>query len=198
VEEVRLSPEDIRGLGEDGLGDKILAGLLHPGGLLSYLHEYGISADQLRQAAEQARTAEKSRGQISSPNTGDGDVAQAAHSARRLVRLSRVLERLADEVACGRAGPAYSLLADGNGLIAQGRRPWVFDISGFSCSTEQRTETFCVSSYRSCRTCPRSASAGTHGLFRSGISPSIATVWLSEPRKMKTGRGGDQRPGLRQ
>jgi hypothetical protein len=127
VEEVRLSPEDIRGLGEDGLGDKILAGLLHPGGLLSYLHEYGISADQLRQAAEQARTAEKSRGQISSPNTGDGDVAQAAHSARRLVRLSRVLERLADEVACGRAGPAYSLLADGNGLIAQGRRPWVFD-----------------------------------------------------------------------
>jgi hypothetical protein len=37
------------------------------------------------------------------------------------------LERLADELACGRAGPAYSLLVEGNGLIAQGRRPWVFD-----------------------------------------------------------------------
>jgi hypothetical protein len=63
----------------------------------------------------------------SSPEVGDRDLAQAANSAPRLVRLSRVLERLADELACGRAGPAYSLLADGHGLIAQGRRPWVFD-----------------------------------------------------------------------
>jgi hypothetical protein len=43
------------------------------------------------------------------------------------VRVSRVLERLADELASGRPGPAYSLLADGEGLIAQGRRAWVFD-----------------------------------------------------------------------
>jgi len=48
VEEVRLSPEDIRGLGEDGLGEKILAGLLHPAGLLSCLRDQGVSADQLR------------------------------------------------------------------------------------------------------------------------------------------------------
>ena len=127
VEEAKLSPEDIRGLGEDGLGRRILAGLLHPGGLLSYLRDHGVSADQLREAAEGARTAERSRGQISSPDGGDGELAQAANSAPRLVRLSRVLERLADELACGREGPAYSLLADGNGLIAQGRRPWVFD-----------------------------------------------------------------------
>jgi hypothetical protein len=114
-------------LGEDGLGEVILAGLIHPGGLLSYLRDQGISADQLREAAEGTRAAERSRGQISKPDGGDGELAQAANSAPRLVRLSRVLERLADEVTCGREGPAYSLLADGNGLIAQGRRPWVFD-----------------------------------------------------------------------
>jgi len=36
------------------------------------------------------------------------------------------LERLADELASGRPGPAYSLLSDDDGLIAQGRRPWPF------------------------------------------------------------------------
>jgi hypothetical protein len=127
VEAVKLSPEAIRGLGENGLGETILAGLIHPGGLLSYLRDHEISADQLREGAEGARTAERSRGQVSSPDGGDADLAQAANSAPRLVRLSRVLERLADELACGRAGPAYSLLTDGHGLIAQGRRPWVFD-----------------------------------------------------------------------
>lgn len=127
VEEVKLSPEDVRGIGEAGLGDKMLAGLLHPGGLLSYLPDQGISADQLRQAAEEARTTERHRRQVSNPNGGDSDLAHAAKSATRLVRLSRVLERLADELASGRAGVAYSLLVDGSGLIAQGRRPRVFD-----------------------------------------------------------------------
>jgi hypothetical protein len=127
VEAVKLSPEDIRGLGEDGLGETILAGLVHPTGLLSYLRDHGILADQLRAAAGGAQTAERSRGQISSPDGGDADLAHAAHSAPRLVRLSRVLERLADELACGRGGPAYSLVVDGHGLIAHGRRPWVFE-----------------------------------------------------------------------
>jgi len=127
VEEVRLSPEDIRGLGEDGLGDQILAGLVHPSGLLSYLRDQGISADRLHDAAKEASTAERYRGQIASPDTGDGEVAQAAKFAPRLVRLSRVLERLADELVSRRPGPAYSLVVDGTGLIAHGRRPWVFD-----------------------------------------------------------------------
>jgi hypothetical protein len=127
VEEAKLSLEDIRGIGEDGLGEKILAGLFHSGELLTYLRDQGVSEDQLREAAGGARTAERSRGQILSPEVGDGDVAHAAHSARPLVRLSRILERLADELACGRAGASYSLLSDGDGFIAQGRRPWVFD-----------------------------------------------------------------------
>jgi hypothetical protein len=127
VEKAQLSPEDIRGIGEDGLGEKILAGLFHPGGLLTYLRDQGVSEDQLREAADGARAGERSRGQISNPDQGDGDVRQAADSAPRLVRLSRVLDRLADELACGRAGPAYSLFADGDGVIAQGRRSWVFE-----------------------------------------------------------------------
>jgi hypothetical protein len=84
VEEAKLSPEDIRGLGEDGLGETILAGLIHPGGLLSHLRDQGIPADQLRQAAEGARAAERSRGQISNPDGGDGELAQAANTASRL------------------------------------------------------------------------------------------------------------------
>jgi hypothetical protein len=127
VEEAKLSPEDIRRLGEGGLGEKILAGLFSPGGLLTYLHDHGVSEDQLREAGEGARAGERSRGQISSPDQGDGEVAHTAKSAPKLVRLSRVLDRLADELACGRAGSAYSLLADGSGLVTQGRRPWVFD-----------------------------------------------------------------------
>jgi hypothetical protein len=127
VEAVKLSPEDIRGLGENGLGETILAGLLHPCGLLSHLREQGVSEDRLREAAEGARAGERSRGQISNPDQGDGEVAHTARSAPKLVRLSRILERLADELAGGRAGPAYSLLADGGGLVTQGRRPWVFD-----------------------------------------------------------------------
>src|SRR5262249_50087580 len=103
------------------------AGLFHPVGLLTYLRDQGVSADQLREAAESARAVERHRGQISSPEAGDGDLAQVAQSVPRLVRLSRVLERLAEELGCGVSGPAYSLLADGDGIIAQGRRPWVFD-----------------------------------------------------------------------
>jgi hypothetical protein len=54
-------------------------------------------------------------------------LAHAANSATRLVRISRILELLADELALGRPGPAYSLLRDADGLIAQGRRTWGFD-----------------------------------------------------------------------
>jgi hypothetical protein len=91
------------------------------------LRDQDVSEDWLREAAEEARAGERSRGRISSPDQGDGDLKQAASSAPRLLRLSRVLDRLADELASGREGAAYSLMVDGDGLIAQGRRAWVFD-----------------------------------------------------------------------
>jgi hypothetical protein len=34
----------------------ILAGLVRPGGLLTYLRDQGVSADQLREVADGART----------------------------------------------------------------------------------------------------------------------------------------------
>jgi len=52
---------------------------------------------------------------------GDRDLAHAATSAPRLVRLSRVQKRLADELASGHLGPC-SLLADGDSSqIAENR-----------------------------------------------------------------------------
>ena len=53
--------------------------------------------------------------EIASPNATDPMVEKAVMSAAPLVRLSRVLARLADELASGRQGPAYSLLGDGDG-----------------------------------------------------------------------------------
>jgi hypothetical protein len=149
-----------------------------------------LSADQLRAAAEEARTAERTRGQISTPDAGDGDLAQATKSAARLVRLSRILERLADELACGRAGLAYSLLVDGNGLIGQGRWPWVFDnqrlllldgtanldiLRQFVPRLQDRPE---IRVQRKAR------------VIQSGIAPSSATVWLSGRQPMARVRPG--------
>jgi hypothetical protein len=39
----------------------ILVGLVHPGGLLSYLRDYGVSADQLREGARAGAGEEKAR-----------------------------------------------------------------------------------------------------------------------------------------
>jgi hypothetical protein len=55
VEQGRLSAEDIRGSARMGSG-MILAGLVRPGGLLTYLRDQGVSADQLREVADGART----------------------------------------------------------------------------------------------------------------------------------------------
>ena len=48
-----------------------------------------------------------------SPDGGDGDLAHAANSAPRLVRLSRVLERLAEELACARIPTSARMGRDG-------------------------------------------------------------------------------------
>jgi hypothetical protein len=67
------------------------------------------------------------KGQVTTPNAATEDAGKAAEKAEPLVHLSRVVERLADELACERQGPAYSLLANEDRLTSQGRRPWVFD-----------------------------------------------------------------------
>ena len=80
----------------------------------------------MRSTAETLRKEDRARGQIVSPSASDAIVGKAVSSAAPLVRLSRVFGRLADELASGRAGPAYSLVASGDRLIAQGRRSWSF------------------------------------------------------------------------
>ena len=71
-------------------GEHILKGLDAPSGLLSYLRERGITAEQVRSTAETLRKEERARGQIVSPSASDAIVGKAVSSAAPLVRLSRV------------------------------------------------------------------------------------------------------------
>ena len=126
IERSRVQREAIEAITEQRLGEHILAGLSSSGGLLDYLREKGITPEQVRLAASKIRKREIKLGRIVSPGSPDAVLHKAVTSALSLVRVSRILDRLADELASGRTGPAYSLLADGEGLIAQGRRPWPF------------------------------------------------------------------------
>jgi hypothetical protein len=123
VEEMRFGRAALRSIAEDSLAELILAGLDDPAGLLSYLRARGVTSEQLLAAAERQHQDERSRGRVADPDKPDGGLA----AVRPLVRLARVLERLADELASGREGQAYSLIAaGGDHLIAQGRRRWPF------------------------------------------------------------------------
>ena len=123
VEARRFGRAALRSITEDSLAELIAAGLNDPAGLLSYLRAHGVTSEQLRAAADSQSRDERSRGRVADPDKPDGGLA----AARPLVRLSRVLERLADELATGREGQAYSLIAAGEDrLIAQGRRRWPF------------------------------------------------------------------------
>ena len=126
IEHSRLERGALGAITGHRLGEHILAGLPTAGGLLDHLRENWITPDQVRDTANGLRQHERRRGQIASPSASDPELRKAVTSAVSLVRVSRILERLADELASGRAGMAYSLLADGDGLIAQGRRPWPF------------------------------------------------------------------------
>jgi hypothetical protein len=124
VEEERLEKGALRSIKEHGLGELISQGLNASVGLLSYLRENGITPEQLRAAAETQRQEERRRGRVADPSEPN---AAAVAQAAPLIRLSRALDRLADELASGREGPAYSLIAaGGDRLIAQGRRRWPF------------------------------------------------------------------------
>jgi hypothetical protein len=123
VEETWFGRAALRSITEHGLAELILAGLDHPAGLLSYLRAHAVTSERLRAAAASQHQHERSRGRVADPGKPDKCLA-AAHP---LVRLSRVLERLADELETGREGQAYSLIAPGGDrLLAQGRRRWPF------------------------------------------------------------------------
>jgi len=93
---------------------------------LSHLREKGITPEQVWATADKLREDERKRGQIARPSASNEAVGKAVSSAAPLVRISRVLDRLADELASGRTGPTYSLVPEGTHLVAQGRRPWPF------------------------------------------------------------------------
>jgi hypothetical protein len=125
VEEERFEKGALWSITEHGLGELIWEGLNASVGLLSYLREKGITPEQLRAAAETQRQEERRRGRVADPS--EPDAASVARAAP-LIRLSRVLDRLADELASGREGLAYSLIAvGGDRLIARGRRGWPFE-----------------------------------------------------------------------
>jgi hypothetical protein len=126
VERCPLERDTLTTITEQNLGEHVLNGLGAPNGLMSHLREQRFTPEQVRAVADTLREEERKRGQIASPSSSDRVVGKAVTSAAPLVRLSRVLDRLADELASGRAGPAYSLVVNGDGLIAQGRRPWPF------------------------------------------------------------------------
>jgi hypothetical protein len=126
IERDRIEKDVIGSIREQGLGEHILAGLSAPGRLLDHLREKEVTAEQVRLVASGLQKQERKRGQVSTPGASDPALGKAIASAASLVRVSRVLDRLADELASGRGGLAYSLLTNGEGLIAQGRRPWPF------------------------------------------------------------------------
>jgi hypothetical protein len=126
IERDRIGRDVIEAVREQGLGEHILAGLSASGGLLDYLREKGVTPEQIRLVANGLRKREGKWERIANPGGTDPVVQKAVALAGPLVQVSRILERLADELASGRPGAAYSLLADGERLIAQGRRPWPF------------------------------------------------------------------------
>jgi hypothetical protein len=124
VEEERFENGALRSIADKELGELIREGLDASAGLLSHLRAHGVTPERLRAAAETQRQEERRRGRVADPSEPD---AASVTRAAPLIRLSRVLHRLADELASGREGLAYSLIAiGGERLIAQGRRRWPF------------------------------------------------------------------------
>jgi hypothetical protein len=127
IEGTRLDRAALSTITEHNLGALISEGLDAPSGLLSYLREKGATPEQVRATAETLEHEERKRGHLTtSPSASDKALSKEAMQAHPLVRISRILDRLVDELASGCSGPAYSLLINGNGLLAQGRRAWSF------------------------------------------------------------------------
>jgi hypothetical protein len=127
IERSPIERNAIEGLAEHRLGEHIMTGLSSSRGLLDHLREVGITPERLCFTSKSRKKRERKGGQITSPSASDAALSSAVKSAPSLIRVSGILGRLADELASGRPGPAYSLLVDGDRLIAQGRRPWPFE-----------------------------------------------------------------------
>jgi hypothetical protein len=163
VEEARLSPEDIRGLEADGLGETILAGLVDPAGLLSYLREQGVSELRLREAAEGARSRERHRGQISSPDAGDGTGSTQPNPRPGWYESRAYWSDLPMSWRVGAQARATRSWPTATASLPRGAGHGSSTISASLCSMGQRTSISSGSSYLSCRTSQRSASGETRG-----------------------------------
>jgi hypothetical protein len=166
IERSRIERNAIGLITEQRLGEEILAGLSNPLGLLDHLRDKEVTPELVRLIASKLHKRERKRGQIASPNATDAMVEKAVMSAAPLVRLSRVLERLADELASERQGPAYSLLGDGDRLIAQGRRRGRSTVAGCWCWMGRQRQKSSGSSFRHWRRRRKSGCNGTPGSSR--------------------------------
>jgi len=108
---------DIERLGD--LGADVMTGLAASGGLLTHVAAKGWSAERLRIAAKQREAAEAAESHVTRP-TDKIDPARL----KPYRPLAPVISRLADEMASGRGGAAYSLiLVSQDRVRAQSRKP---------------------------------------------------------------------------
>jgi hypothetical protein len=103
-QDAEITRKDVEGLGD--LGKEILVGLAAPGGLLTHLAARAWSANRLRNAARQREAVEMGRSRVTKPAN---EIRTA--DLKEFRPLAPVIARLADEMATGRGGAAYSLTA---------------------------------------------------------------------------------------
>ena len=173
----RIARDAIAGITEHGLGEHILAGLATSAGLLDHLRRVGAAAEQLRLVAKKQRGKEGRGGQIVSPGASDAAVSDAVNSAASLARVSDILDRLADELESGRPGRAYSLLAEGERLIAQGRRPWPFLQRWLLILDGTANPEILRQFIPPLGQCRKFGCSGTRGLYRSAMERFTGGVW---------------------
>lgn len=123
VEHRTLPRSRLQELRQDGLGNHLLAGLNAPDGLLSYLRKKGVTGERVREIAKVVRDNEAKTQRVVAPDEADAAIGM---QLQERIALAPILDRLADELKCGREGVSYSLSLDGDKVIAQGRRPYPF------------------------------------------------------------------------
>jgi hypothetical protein len=121
VERTKLTDGDIAVLGEL-LGVDLIAELKPPGRLLTALADKNLTPDALRTLAQKKAITEAREGYVLNPACDDETLQKEIGNLKPFRRLAPILERLADELASGRGGAAYSLILQDGKVISQGRR----------------------------------------------------------------------------